>query len=71
MGQERVLYRSSIYLVVIIYSIGDYQMSLKTIELNRQSNSGKINDLQAHDSCERKDGFYSSCGQAFIRVPLK
>jgi len=46
-------------------------MSSKTIELNRLSNAGKINELQFSDSCERKDGFYTSCGQAFIRVPIK
>ncbi|WP_370572882.1 hypothetical protein [Methanomethylovorans sp.] len=49
---------------------GDFQMPLNTVQSGRQSNFGKDN-MQFHEPCERKDGFYSSCGQAFIRVPIK
>jgi hypothetical protein len=43
-------------------------MSLDKIKSPRKVND---EDEQLHEKNERKDGFYSSCGQAFIRVPIK
>lgn len=48
---------------------GDFQMPLNTVQSGK-SNYGEDN-AQAYEPYERKDGFYSSCGQAFIRVPNK
>lgn len=42
-------------------------MSIDTIEPNRESNL--VDNIQVNEPYERRDGFYSSCGQAFIRVP--
>ncbi|MGB3907216.1 MAG: hypothetical protein WBL02_02145 [Methanomethylovorans sp.] len=41
-------------------------MPFDTVEHNKKRNFEK--NAQVYEGYERTDGFYSSCGQAFIRI---